>query len=84
MAKSRFVLGEWNVLCDRCGVQFKASQLRDEWTGLKTCSECWEPRHPSDLARIPRTEKAPPWTRPEGTDTEVSVNYVSASVGVQS
>ena len=78
-----FVLGEWNVLCDRCGIQFKASQLKDEWTGLKVCSECWEPRHPQDLARIPRTEKAPPWTRPEPGDTEVDVDYIDSSTGVQ-
>jgi len=34
------------ALCDRCGFEYKLSQLREEWNGLKTCRDCFEPKHP--------------------------------------
>ena len=75
MSGTNFVLGEWKAICDRCGLQFHASRLKIEWTGLRVCESCFETRHPQDLIRIPRTEKAPPWTRPEAADVEVEVDY---------
>lgn len=33
-------------ICDRCGQQYKLTQLRPEWQNLKTCPECWEEKHP--------------------------------------
>lgn len=56
--------GDWNADCDRCGFTYKASELKTEWQGLKVCSTCYEPRHPADLFRIPRSERPVPWTRP--------------------
>ena len=74
---------QYNVTCDRCGFEFKNHQLQKEWTGQMVCSDCWEPRHPQDFAKIPRTEKALPWTRPEPADVFVTVDYVSSTVGTQ-
>jgi|TARA_R100000742_G_C4171800_1_gene9818 hypothetical protein len=34
------------ALCDRCGFQYKLLDLKEEWNGLKTCSECFESKHP--------------------------------------
>ena len=34
------------ALCDRCGQQYKYLQLRQEWKGLFTCPDCFEPKHP--------------------------------------
>ena len=34
------------ALCDRCGQQYKYLQLRQEWNGLFTCPNCFEPKHP--------------------------------------
>lgn len=44
---SGFALGK-NALavCDRCGLQYKFLDLKKEWTGFKTCPECYEPKHP--------------------------------------
>jgi len=33
-------------ICDRCGFRYYLKQLRKEWNGLKTCPECYEPKHP--------------------------------------
>ena len=44
---SGFALGK-NALavCDRCGQQYDYLVLKKEWTGFKTCPECYEPKHP--------------------------------------
>ena len=68
MAKSRFIKGAWNVICDRCGRQFKKFELRKEWDGLMVCEKDWEPRQPQDFVRGVADVQTPPWTRPEQTD----------------
>lgn len=62
---SNFVAGQWNTICDRCGLEFKSDKLKSEWTGLKVCNECYEPRHPQTLIKVPEEHNTPPWTRPE-------------------
>lgn len=39
-------LGSYNIICDRCGQKRKREQCKFEWTGLLTCTQCWDPRHP--------------------------------------
>ena len=34
------------AICDRCGFEYKLLELKKEWNGLKTCPECYEPKHP--------------------------------------
>jgi NAD-dependent SIR2 family protein deacetylase len=42
-----FATGKYALaLCDRCGQQYKFSQLQEEWNGLMTCPECFETKHP--------------------------------------
>lgn len=62
--------GTWNVACPRCGFQYKARQLRMEWTGQRVCSgegtnDCYEDRHPQEAVRGRADKQAPPWTAPE-------------------
>ena len=45
------------ALCDRCGFEYKLAQLREEWNGLKTCRECFEPKHPQ-LEPLPHVSDA--------------------------
>ena len=75
---SRYVKGQWDVICDRCGHRYKNVQLRREWTGLMVCTghdtaDCWEPRHPQDMVRGVADRQAPPWTRPEPEPIYTSV-----------
>lgn len=70
---TRYEHGKWNAVCDRCGFEYKSSQLAKEWNGLRTCrgagtSDCWEPRHPQEMLRTKADRQAPPWTRPEPPD----------------
>ena len=67
--KDYLKLGDHNAWCDRCGMKYKASELRKEWQGFMVCSGCYEPRNPQDFIRaIP--ENAPPWSRPRNDDVE--------------
>jgi hypothetical protein len=66
----RYLLQSWNVICDRCGHQYKAHELAREWTGLRVCrgpgtNECFEHRHLQEAVRGRKDEQAPPWARPE-------------------
>lgn len=70
---SYFKSGDWNVICDVCGFEFKASQLRRRWDGFMVCSKDFEHRHPQDCLRGKRDSPAVPWSRPEPEDVFVEV-----------
>lgn len=83
MKNTKYISGDWNAICDVCGFKFKASDLKDRWDGLKVCEKDWEPRHILDFIKAPKGDKGLPWSRPEATNTFVTVNYISESVGRQ-
>lgn len=63
-----FKLGDWNVMCDRCGMKRRASQCRLNWQNLLVCSDtCWEPRHPQDFVRAIPDDQSVPIARPDVT-----------------
>ena len=35
-----------SAICDRCGFSVPYREIRAEWTGLRVCGDCWEPKHP--------------------------------------
>lgn len=54
---TRFAVGARSqAICDRCGFQCDYLELRQEWNGLRTCTECWEPKHPQLDPIYPPTE----------------------------
>ena len=61
-----FATGKYALaICDRCGQQYKFSQLQQEWNGLKTCPECFETKHPQlDPPYHSADAQALPWARP--------------------
>jgi hypothetical protein len=63
-----WVAGENNVVCDRCGFKFKASELKKTWDGLWVCEQDWEPRHPQDFVKGVMDDQKPVLSRPEGPD----------------
>lgn len=64
-----YVIGDWNAICDDCGWEYKASQLKSRWDGLRVCYRCWEPRQPQDFVRGVADIQAPAWTKPSPSDT---------------
>lgn len=72
--------GDWNMLCDCCGRKIKASQSRKRWDGFQVCSPtfnpgCWEERQPLDFIKARQDKISVPFTRPQPTDTFVTVTY---------
>lgn len=74
---------ERNAVCAVCGFVYKHYDLKKRWDGAMVCEKDFESRHPMDFQRVPRTEKAPDWTRPEPADVEIEVDYIDSSIGVQ-
>lgn len=71
--------GSWSALCDVCGFKFKAEDLTERWDGLMVCREDYETRHPQERIRpIPDQNKLP-WTRPEPTDSFITIDYVTTA-----
>ena len=64
------------ALCDRCGFEYKLLQLKEEWNGLKTCPECYEPKHPQ-LEPLPHVIDPEALYKPRpNNDKEVGEGYV--------
>ena len=55
----------YNAICDVCGFQYKASEMRKRWDGLIVCAADYETRHPLDFYRVRNDHHKLPWTRPE-------------------
>lgn len=75
MANDYLKLGDWNAICDVCGLKFKASMLRKRWDNLMVCEADYELRHPQDFLRVPKENTSPPWARPD-RDQYVSANHI--------
>ncbi len=52
-----YFMGKSLGSCQRCGQTKFTNQLRLEWSGLRVCSPCWDPRPP---------QLSPPNIYPEG------------------
>ena len=62
--------------CDRCSFEYPLNQLKKEWNGLKTCSECWEPKHPQ-LEPLPHVMDPEALYEPRpNNDVEVGEGYI--------
>lgn len=72
--------GEWKFDCLRCGFTFPSSEIKQEWTGLKVCSNCWEPKHPQLMIRV-RGESAVPEFTNKDTDQFVEICDIISSSG---
>ncbi len=68
--------GQWNVICDSCGFEFKSSELRKRWDGLMVCEQDFELDHPQKHLRVHEDSSSVPWVRDEPADTFVEVCYL--------
>lgn len=76
MPRNWLDLGNFNAICDVCGLKFKGSDLKKDWRGLMVCSKDYELRHPQDFLRVRADDPSIPWARPEGEDTFIYVCYI--------
>lgn len=68
--------GEWNVICDRCGFEYKNTECELEWDNLFVCRiYCWEPRQPQDYVRAVPDMQAVPIARPDSRPYYIPVEF---------
>jgi len=62
-----YLSGQPYGLCDRCGEKHRLKSLRKEWTNLKVCGPCFDPRPAQlDPPQIDPNEGKPlPDSRPQ-------------------
>lgn len=83
MSKTRYKRGDWDAVCDVCGFEYKASQIRKRWDGLMVCKWDWEERHPADSFRHKAESTKVPWVRQEGAEssgTDIEGNTTSPAI----
>ncbi|HTD72145.1 MAG TPA: hypothetical protein VK652_01355 [Steroidobacteraceae bacterium] len=68
--------GDWLYNCQRCGWTIYGSEARQEWTGLRVCSKCFDPRHPQDFVRGVRDDQTVPFANPPGPPHFLDTNEV--------
>jgi hypothetical protein len=73
MAGTYYIPGDWNAICDRCGFEYKASELKKTWDGFMVCHKDWETRQPQDFVHGVKDKQNVPWTKDEGPDTFTAV-----------
>lgn len=75
--------GDHNGICQRCGFEFKFSELHKTWDGLWVCADDWEPRHPQDYVRGIPDNQSVRNTSPETPDTYAPffVTSLTSAVG---
>ncbi len=74
--------GNYNAICDRCGFKYKASKLKEEWTGFMVCKSCFEPRHPQDFLRGIPDDPSVDWTRSDTAEaggTDINGNTIQTT-----
>ena len=80
----RFTSGKYaKAMCDRCGIEVKYVNLKLEWTGLKVCGDCWDPK---TALEFPKNFPADPEAlRDPRTDNDVEAGqgriYVAPLIG---
>ena len=63
---TRYVKGDWNLICMRSGFKIKASKSVREWNNLRVAEKYSEERHPQDFVRGVIDHQTVPFANPEG------------------
>jgi hypothetical protein len=61
--------GDYNAICDQCGMKYKASTLRMTWDNLFSCPQCWSPKHPQYFVKGLPDHQTVPISRPDNKTT---------------
>lgn len=70
--------GNYWMVCDRCGFDYRRSEMKKEWTGLWVCKADWDPRHPLDFVKGIKEDQSVPVARPEKEIVTISIGSVTA------
>lgn len=73
------------LICDRCGSEYRYSEMRQEWTGLWVCTRgCWEARPAQDFVKGVKDDQNVPVARVDVKqamgETTLSADIASGSM----
>jgi hypothetical protein len=68
------------MICDRCGGQYRYSDMKEEWTGLWVCTGCFQTRHPQDFVTGVTDDQTVPVARPDIPQTMGETTLASSYV----
>jgi hypothetical protein len=60
-----YIKGDYWMVCDRCGFDYRRSQMRETWDHLWVCRDCWEPKHPQLTIKAKKDDQRVPVARPD-------------------
>jgi len=67
-----YIPGDNKVVCDACGRDGLASEMKKTWDGFYVHACHWEPRHPQDFVRAVRDDQTVKINRPDTEPTFVA------------
>jgi hypothetical protein len=67
--------GTYNAICEVCGFQFKADEMRMRYDGWFVCDADYEDKHPLEYSRMQTDNQTVPIHSPEPEPIFVEVNY---------
>lgn len=73
---SYYKAGSYNVICDVCGFEFKADEVKKRWDGLMVCNEDFEHDHPQKHIRVREDSLTVAWVRNEPDDSFITICYL--------
>lgn len=76
MSTTYYKKGTYNAVCEVCGFQHKADEMKERWDGLFVCKEDWEPRHPLDFARTVADNMSVKRPAPDPSPNYIDVPYL--------
>jgi len=76
MMKSTYRMGTYNAVCEVCGFQYKADEMRERYDGLFVCDADYENKHPLEYTKVIKEDQTVPRPAPDPTPIFVEVNYV--------
>ena len=76
-----YIPQDYWMICDRCGGQYRKSDMGEEWTGLWVCrSGCFQKRHPQDFVTGVADDQTVPVARPAVPQTMGETTLASSYV----
>lgn len=64
--------------CQRCGFDVRLNKMRKEWSGLRVCGPCWDPKPAETRAPLVRPEGLP---RPDAAPATDPIFRAPGDVG---
>jgi hypothetical protein len=76
MFKTTYRAGTYNAICEVCGFQHKADEMRERYDGLFVCAADYEGKHPLDYTRVVIDKQYVDRPSPEPDPIYINVNYI--------